>query len=204
MDALIFGLSYGIEHVYISPLCLFLISFISGGVLTVSFFCGDVLSHYIPPAAAKWLPFLVLLFLAFYKLYDALPLFHRQKGEMTTETLSHKINQKETQVLSPQEASLLAVTLSIDNISAGLNIGSLHIPILLIFLYSVVIHFITIYAGWVAGRFSPAVVPAIFHWLELFSCSFLPFFNCAEKTKQFMHKQRNKCKNFQHAPLLKG
>lgn len=153
MDALIFGLSYGIEHVYISPLCLFLISFISGGVLTVSFFCGDVLSHYIPPAVAKWLPFLVLLFLAFYKLYDALPLFHRQKGEMTTETLSHKINQKETQVLSPQEASLLAVTLSIDNISAGLSIGSLHIPILLIFLYSVVIHFITIYAGWVAGRF---------------------------------------------------
>lgn len=153
MDALIFGLSYGMEHVYISPLCLFLISFISGGVLTISFFFGDVLSRYIPATVARWLPFLVLLFLAFYKLYDALPFFHWKKNEMTTETLSHKINQQETQVLSPQEASLLAVTLSVDNISAGLSIGSLHIPILFIFIYSVVIHFITIYAGWTAGQF---------------------------------------------------
>lgn len=152
MDALIFGLSYGIDNVSVSPLCMIIISLISAAVLTLSFLSGDLFLSCIPSFIAKWLPFLVLLLLALYKLYDALPIFHR-KNEMTTETLSRRINQKEPPILSPKEAVVLAITLSVDNLCAGLGVGTLHVPFLILFLYSVMIHFVTIYAGWRAGKY---------------------------------------------------
>lgn len=152
MDALIFGLSYGMDEVYISPLCMLLISFISAGVLTISFLTGDLLLVLIPPFIARWLPFLILLLLSLYKLYDAIPAFHKKNQKITTEALSHRINCRETPILSPKEAIVLAVTLSVDNICAGLGFGSLHISLIPVFFYSVVIHFVAIYAGWRTGK----------------------------------------------------
>ena len=116
-DTFIFGFSYGLDRVKIPLSSLSLISCISGLTLTLSFLSGDRLLTLLPPFLKTCLPFAVLLLLSLYKIYDALPALHRPKGPLTSEALSRKINQKEAQLLSWNEAALLAVTLSIDNIS---------------------------------------------------------------------------------------
>ena len=121
-DTFIFGFSYGLDRVKIPLSSLSLISCISGLTLTLSFLSGDRLLTLLPP---------------FLK---------------TSEALSRKINQKEAQLLSWNEAALLAVTLSIDNISVGLSIGTCHLPVFLLLSYSVLIHGAAIWGGWLLGH----------------------------------------------------
>ena len=151
-DAFVFGFSYGLDRVRIPLSSLFLISCISGAMLTLSFLSGDRLLTLLPPFLKTCLPFAVLLLLSLYKIYDALPALHRPKGPLTSEALSRKINQKEAQLLSLNEAALLAVTLSIDNISVGLSIGTCHLPVFLLLSYSVLIHGAAIWGGWLLGH----------------------------------------------------
>ena len=75
-DAFVFGFSYGLDRVRIPPSSLFLISCISGVMLTLSFLFGDRLLTLLPPFLKTGLPFGVLLLLSLYKIYDALPAFH--------------------------------------------------------------------------------------------------------------------------------
>lgn len=152
-DAFVFGFSYGIDRVKIPLSSLFLISFISGAMLTLSFLFGDRLLTLLPSFLKTYLPFVVLLLLSLYKIYDALPFFHPPQSALTSDALSHKINQKEVQILSLNEAALLAVTLSIDNISVGLSMGTCHLPIFLLLSYSVFIHVVTIWGGWLLGHY---------------------------------------------------
>lgn len=152
-DAFVFGFSYGLDRVKIPPSSLFLISFISGAMLTLSFLFGDRLLTLLPPFLKTYLPFVVLLLLSLYKIYDALPAFHPPQSALTSDALSHKINRKEVQILSLNEAALLAVTLSIDNISVGLSVGTCHLPLFLLLSYSVFIHVVTIWGGWLLGHY---------------------------------------------------
>lgn len=151
-DAFVFGFSYGLDRVRIPPSSLFLISCISGVMLTLSFLFGDQLLTLLPPFLKTSLPFVVLLLLSLYKIYDALPAFHPPQCPLTSEALSRKINRKEVQILSLNEATLLAITLSVDNISVGLSVGTCHLPSFLLLSYSVFIHGVTIRGGWLLGH----------------------------------------------------
>ena len=151
-DAFVFGFSYGLDRVRIPPSSLFLISCISGVMLTLSFLFGDRLLTLLPPFLKTSLPFVVLLLLSLYKIYDALPAFHPPQCPLTSEALSRKINRKEVQILSLNEATLLAITLSVDNISVGLSVGTCHLPSFLLLSYSVFIHGVTIRGGWLLGH----------------------------------------------------
>ena len=151
-DAFVFGFSYGLDRVRIPPSSLFLISCISGVMLTLSFLFGDRLLTLLPPFLKTSLPFVVLLLLSLYKIYDALPAFHPPQCPLISEALSRKINRKEVQILSLNEATLLAITLSVDNISVGLSVGTCHLPSFLLLSYSVFIHGVTIRGGWLLGH----------------------------------------------------
>ena len=126
-DAFVFGFSYGLDRVRIPPSSLFLISCISGVMLTLSFLFGDRLLTLLPPFLKTGLPFGVLLLLSLYKIYDALPAFHPPQSPLTSEALSRKLNRKEVQILSLNEAALLLS-------------------------YSVFIHGVTIRGGWLLGH----------------------------------------------------
>jgi putative sporulation protein YtaF len=152
-DAFVFGFSYGLDRVKIPPSSMFLISFISGAMLTLSFLFGGRLLTLLPSFLKTYLPFVVLLLLSLYKIYDALPAFHPPQSALTSDALSHKINRKEVQILSLNEAALLAVTLSIDNISVGLSVGTCHLSLFLLLSYSIFIHVVTIWGGWLLGHY---------------------------------------------------
>lgn len=151
-DALVFGFTYGLDNVRIPPLSILLLSLISAVMLTLSFLCGDLFRFLLPPILQKLLPFLVLFLLALYKLYDALPALHASRSALTTGQLSCRINAKNPQTLSPLEAAALALTLSVDNICAGLGIGTCCLPVWLLLCYAVAVHAAAILIGHCSGR----------------------------------------------------
>ena len=152
-DALVFGFSYGLDRVRIPLPCLILISVVSGMMLSVSFLFGDRLLSLLPSFFRAYLPFFILLLLSLYKIYDSLADLHPPAGRFTSESLSHSINRREIQSLSFGESLLLAITLSVDNISVGLSMGTCRLPIWLLLSYSVFIHAAAILGGWTLGHF---------------------------------------------------
>ena len=179
LDAFTAGLSYGVEKVHVPVLSVFLIAALSGLMLTLSMTAGDFLLTLIPAALTKAVSFLVLFLLSVYKLYDAIPQFHRSDRALTTDHISRCINSRDTAVLSGKEACLLGLALSIDNISAGLCTGSGSLSPLLLFFLTTVVHLIAIQAGLCAGRLLVRKSSHNFAWLGaavLMLLSFLQLF----------------------------
>lgn len=186
MDAFAAGLSYGMEGVRVSFPSIFIIAFLSGGMLTASLLAGNLILRLIPESLTKGISFSVLFLLSVYKFYDffsqseelkdlywkimhffrllplsqgntnAQPSLLEDNGSgitdsLTTREITKKINKEEPSVLSCREAALLALALSIDNISAGLCTGTISLsPLVLLFLTTAV-HFLSIRLGLFAG-----------------------------------------------------
>lgn len=153
LDAFTAGLSYGIEKVKVPLSSSLIIAFISGTMLTLSFFAGHILLDYISPLFTKILSFLVLFLLALYKFYDAFPQAHSSDKGLTTEVITRQINQHPKEILSPSEAVLLAAALSVDNISAGISTGAILFSFPLTLSVTCFIHYFTLSAGVLTGRF---------------------------------------------------
>ena len=179
LDAFTAGLSYGMEKVHVPVLSVFLIAALSGLMLTLSMTAGDLLLTLIPATLTKTVSFLVLFLLSVYKLYDAIPQFHRSDRALTTDHISRCINSRDTAVLSGKEACLLGLALSVDNTSAGLCTGSESLSPLLLFFLTTVVHLIAIQAGLCAGRLLVRKSSHHFAWLGaavLMLLSFLRLF----------------------------
>lgn len=146
MDAFAAGFSYGIEKVRVPFLSLMVIALLSGSMLTASLLAGNFLMGFIPESLTRGISFTVLFLLSLYKFYDALPGLHR------TGTISQKINKEDKAVLSCREGALLALALSIDNISAGLCTGTVSLPSIILLLLTTAIHFLALKLGLFAGR----------------------------------------------------
>ncbi len=153
-DAFVFGFSYGLDRVKIPPSSMFLISFISGAMLTLSFLFGGRLLTLLPSFLKKPIfPSLSCFFFPFTKFTMPCPPFILRKVLSPPTPSPTKINRKEVQILSLNEAALLAVTLSIDNISVGLSVGTCHLSLFLLLSYSIFIHVVTIWGGWLLGHY---------------------------------------------------
>lgn len=171
MDAFAAGFSYGIEKVRVPFLSLTVIALLSGGMLTASLLAGNLLMEFIPEALTKGISFTVLFLLSLYKFYDALPSLHGgsrkltdrkpaqgnqaqgnyARGKFTTDTISQKVNKEDKAVLSCREGAVLAIALSIDNISAGLCTGTVSLPSIILLLLTTAIHFFALRLGVLTG-----------------------------------------------------
>lgn len=176
MDAFAAGLSYGVEKVQVPFLSLLVIAFLSGSMLTASLMAGNILLGLIPAGLTKGISFTVLFLLSLYKFYDALPCLHRKSAEFTTGTISRRVNKEDTAHLSCREAALLALALSVDNISAGLCTGTVSLSPIILLLFTTVIHFLSIRLGLFAGHLLSSRSSHSFAWLGaaiLMAISFL-------------------------------
>ena len=86
------------------------------------------------------------------KLYDALPERFHPSISFTTVSFSSHVNKKEPEYISPYEAAALSFVLSIDSITAGVSQGNSPLSPAVVFLFSSVIHFLSILLGTFAGR----------------------------------------------------
>lgn len=151
-DTFTAGLSYSMEKVRVPFSSLCMLSLVSGFMFTLSLIAGQKASSLIPSKVTTALSFLILLSLSVYKLYDALPgRFHPAK-DLTTASFSEKINKKEPDRLSPAEAAVLSVILSIDSITAGVSSGAPALSPAIIFLISSSIHFLSFLLGLFTGQ----------------------------------------------------
>ncbi|MGN1179621.1 MAG: manganese efflux pump [Suilimivivens sp.] len=151
-DTFTAGLSYSTEKVRVPCSSICILSLVSGFMFTLSLIAGQKASALIPSKVTTALSFLILLSLAVYKLYDALPdRFHPAK-DLTTASFSEKINKKEPDRLSPAEAAVLSVILSIDSITAGVSSGAPALSPAIIFLISSSIHFLSFLLGLFTGQ----------------------------------------------------
>lgn len=151
MDAFAAGFSYGIERVKVPFLSLAIIALLSGGMLTASLLAGNFLMGFIPEPLTKGISFAVLFLLSLYKFYDALQSLHSKNGKLTTGMISQKVNKEDKAVLSCREGALLAIALSIDNVSAGLCTRTVSLPSIILLLLTTAIHFFALKLGLSAG-----------------------------------------------------
>lgn len=157
MDAFAAGLSYGTQKVQVPFLSLAIIALLSGAMLTASLVAGNFLMSFIPEALTKGISFTVLFLLSLYKFYDALPGLRPKgggtgSGKFTTGNISEKVNKEDKAILSCREGALLAIALSVDNISAGLCTGTVSLPSIILLLLTTAIHFFALKLGLFAGR----------------------------------------------------
>lgn len=152
MDAFAAGFSYGIERVKVPFLSLAIIALLSGGMLTASLLAGNFLMGFIPEPLTKGISFAVLFLLSLYKFYDALQSLRSKNGKLTTGMISQKVNKEDKAVLSCREGALLAIALSIDNVSAGLCTRTLSLPSIILLLLTTAIHFFSLKLGLLSGK----------------------------------------------------
>lgn len=151
MDAFAAGLSYGMEKVQVPFMSVFIIALLSGSMLTASLLAGNLFLGLIPSILTKGISFSMLFVLSLYKFYDALPRLHKSGSRLTTKNISQKVNKEDKAVLSCREAALLALALSIDNISAGLCTGTVSLSPIILLLLTTAIHFLSIQLGLFTG-----------------------------------------------------
>lgn len=179
LDAFTAGLSYGTAKVSVPLLSVFIIALLSGAMLTLSLLAGNYLLALIPTGLTKTISFMVLFLLSLYKFYDTLPILHRRDSQLTTGNISERVNKKDKAVLSGREAALLAVALSIDNISAGLCTGTVSLPFITLLIFTSVIHFIAIQTGLMTGRLLLSKTSHNFTWLGACILMLLAFLRLA-------------------------
>lgn len=165
-DTFAAGLSYSVSKVRVPISSMCILSLVSASAFTLSVSAGEMITAMISSNVSTLLSFFILLILAVYKLYDALPDRFHLPAAFTTLSFSSHVNQKEPERLSPFEAAVLAFMLSIDSITAGLSQGTPSLTPAVIFLFSFAVHFLSILFGILAGN----------RMSEKFSCnlSFLP------------------------------
>ena len=151
-DTFAAGLSYSASKVRVPINSMCILSLVSGFTFTLSLSVGEKLTAWIPPNASTLLSFLILLILSLYKLYDALPERFHPSISFTTVSFSSHVNKKEPEYISPYEAAALSFVLSIDSITAGVSQGNSPLSPAVVFLFSSVIHFLSILLGTFAGR----------------------------------------------------
>lgn len=165
-DTFAAGLSYSAERVHVPIGSMSIISVVSGFMFTLSLIAGEKIAVLIPHNITAFFSFMILMVLAVYKLYDALPdKFHDSK-DLTTVSLSEKVNKNDPSVLSPMEAAALSVVLSIDSITAGVSTGAPALSPAIIFSLSAVIHFLSIRLGLSAGNALLSRISCNLSWLS--------------------------------------
>lgn len=150
-DTFAAGMTYGSTRVKVPFFSMCILSLLSGFVFSLSLSAGREISTWIPEHIMTLVSFIILFLLAVYKLYDTYAGYFHPSIDLT-KFLSGRVNRKEPSILSPMEASLLAVALSIDSITAGLGNGTLSLYFLPVFLLSSLIHFLAFLLGLKAGK----------------------------------------------------
>lgn len=165
-DTFAAGLSYSVKKVRVPLSSMAVISIVSGFMFTLSLIAGEKIAVLIPHRITAFLSFMVLMALALYKLYDALPRRFCHSEELTTVSLSEKVNKKNPTLLSPTEAAALSVVLSIDSITAGVSTGAPALSPAFIFFLSSAVHFVSLKLGLFAGDMLLSRMSCNFAWLS--------------------------------------
>ena len=145
IDAFAAAFTYGTDGIGIPARSAWVIHLLSTFIICISLISGLYLGEFLPHAVTDILSFLMLLILGIAKLFDGLLKNALQKTENCKKDITFSLmslhfilsvyaNPKtadadRSKILSPKEAAVLAITLSIDSIPIGIGMGLSSFPI---------------------------------------------------------------------------
>ena len=171
IDAFVSGFAYGANKIKIPLSSVTVINIICSGILALSLLLGGLLHSCLPPQLTTSICFLLLLCLGVTKIFDSaiktLIRRHRtfQKNiHFSAFHLGFILNiyanpedadRDHSRVLSPLEATYLAIALSLDGLAVGFSAGITNTSPVLVIAFSLILTCVAIGLGcWLGNKFT--------------------------------------------------
>jgi len=181
IDAFTAAFAYGCKKIKIPMLSMHIINLICTGMIGISFLFGSILVEYIPEGLALGLSFSILFLLGLTKLFDSLTKsIIRKHTQLSKEIRLSLFNFKLilhlyadpeaadmdiSKSISPREAAVLAVSLSLDGIAVGFGAALIGINGWAVILFSLITDFIALLLGGLLGNKSANKLRFNISWL---------------------------------------
>lgn len=168
LDSFTAGLAYGTNKTRIPFMSAQIINLICSAITGLSLFAGALLKPYLPSGLTLAVAFTFLFIIGFVKLLDSITKSIIRKHNNLHKKLDGSFlnfkfvlnlyaNPEAADVdasksISPSEAALLAVSLSLDGIAVGFSAALVNVNSLLVFSWSLITDLIFLYAGNFIGK----------------------------------------------------
>jgi len=181
LDAFTAGFSYGSNNIKIPMLSVQVINMICGLITGLSLIAGNLVRPYLPRWITVAISFVVLFVIGLTKLLDSVTKSIIRKHSNINKELKlslfnfqfvlHMYADPEiadvdmSKSISPAEAALLALSLSLDGIAAGFGAALANVNGLMVFLWSLVTNAAFLMAGNFAGKKIAQKIPFNISWV---------------------------------------
>ncbi|MDE6845486.1 MAG: manganese efflux pump [Lachnospiraceae bacterium] len=182
IDSLTAGLTYGTQRVFIKPLSYLILVCVPAAFITAANRIGSHILGFLPEAVLPFLSFTLLMILGFSKLSESLIRLLAHKHPSLTRNWGCKIkqiniiftvylspedaNQDDLQILTPKEALLLSLALSLDSVLVGMAFHTEPIPLAVLFLLAALFNLLLFAAGYGFGQLISSVLHIDLSWLS--------------------------------------
>ena len=182
LDSLTAGFSYGTGRVHVKALSFLILACVPALFITAAGRIGETVGSLLPPGVLPFLSFFMLAAIGIAKLLESLirsiaknhPSLMgnwgcqiKQINIIFTVYLSPEdANREDLQVLSPKEALLLSLALSLDSVLAGMAFTTGTLPLAALFLLSALFNLILFMAGYGFGHLASSVLRVDLSWLS--------------------------------------
>ena len=168
LDAFVASFAYGSNKIKIPFLSVQIINIICCVILGISFLIGNIIKNYIPDWVTVLICFGVLMILGIAKILDSFTKTIIRKHKNLNKKINFAIfNIKfiltlyadpeeadidSSKVLSPSEASALAVSLSLDGLAVGFGAAMGNVNIIAVLIFSLITNALAVMLGCIAGN----------------------------------------------------
>lgn len=155
IDTFIAGISISLSKIKVPIFSIFIICFINTVMLASSYLLGERIFHLLPSYIIILLSSLPFLFLGFYKIFESKPI-PKKKNESFIQAIfyifkspedAHTVDFDFSKTLSMKELVLLSISLSLDNLIAGVGLGMKSGSFFFMFIFNFLISFFLFLTG---------------------------------------------------------
>lgn len=156
IDTFIASISISLSKIKVPLVSILTICFINTIMLASSYLFGEKICNLLPDYIIILLSSLPFLFLGFYKIFESKPISKREKNKSLIQAVfyifkspedAHTIDFDFSKTLSIKELVLLSISLSLDNLIAGVGLGMKSVSFFLMFIFNFLISFFLFLTG---------------------------------------------------------
>jgi len=169
VDAFAASFAYGCKRIKIPMSSILIINFICTVIIGLSFLFGVILTQHIPEWLTVWLSFSILFIIGIIKLFDSITKsiirkYTQFNKEIKLSIFNFKLvmniyadpevaDVNVSKCISPREAVVLAVSLSLDGLAVGLSAAMIGINGWALVLFTIITGFVALLSGsWLGNK----------------------------------------------------
>ena len=182
IDSLTAGLTYGTQRVHIRLTAYLILICVPAAFITVANRVGSYIFLFLPKSVLPVLSFILLTLIGFSKLSESVIRLLARKHPSLTRNWGCKIkqihivftvylspedaNRDDLQILSPKEALLLSLALSLDSVLVGMAYTTESIPLAVLFLLAALFNLLLFSVGYGFGHLISTALHVDLSWLS--------------------------------------